>query len=339
MSDDQTQTAGPGENPGRRTYDQVLAQMAELEAIAAVAEAKRAELAAWVQKDMEADRARVSRTTDYGTLTLPVTRPGVVLADERALLEWVEANHPDEVEVTRSVRTAYIASLKKDMVPTPDGLLDPATGQLIPGWEWRAGGRPKTVSFRKDRDRFAALVAAVTARVDALMAGGELGPAAEQAAITARVADAVHAADPGVITVERAQQIRRDMEAEEQPPVRPAGPFVSTGTLTYIHTLLSKMLLTGRKEKLRYMSRLVGRELDTTRALTAAEAQHVVTALEDLVHGPPVEPWGTDSYPDDDPWGTPADEASPPLPPEFTDANPADDPWGSEQGSEQQPPA
>lgn len=66
-----------------------------------------------------------------GTVQLNKGRETWAVTDEKALLAWVEASFPEQVETVRRVRPAYVAALlaraKAEGVPITDA------GELIPG--------------------------------------------------------------------------------------------------------------------------------------------------------------------------------------------------------------
>jgi len=122
------------------------------ESVAAAARAKAAKLRDDLTADAQAEYAEQGtaptwRLPDIGTVTLPVSKETVYVADEAALLDWVKASNPDEVEVSYRVRPAFLASLLETTVPHDGAVIDPE-GTVVPGLAVREGGRPGSLAFR-----------------------------------------------------------------------------------------------------------------------------------------------------------------------------------------------
>lgn len=130
------------------------------EQVAAAARAKAAKFREELTADAQAEYAEQGtaptwRLPDIGTVTLPVSRDTVYVADEHALIEWVHRNAPEEIETTYRVRPAYVTALL-DSVHAVDGLdgyvVADNEGTVIPGLAVREGGQPGSLSFRPSPD-------------------------------------------------------------------------------------------------------------------------------------------------------------------------------------------
>lgn len=128
-----------------------------LEQVAAEARARAAKLREELAADARAELAEQGtaptwRLPDIGTVTLPVSTERVYVADEAALLEWARTRHPGAVETLERIRPSVIAALLETTEPVSDGMvIDPYSGELIPGLGVRPGGLPQALSFRPSR--------------------------------------------------------------------------------------------------------------------------------------------------------------------------------------------
>lgn len=80
-------------------------------------------------------------TRAAGTAKPKVTDPGRFLA-------WVEQNRPGEIETVRSVRESYQKALLEAIAGTE--LVDPETGEKVPGVEWADSSPYLVITFAKD---------------------------------------------------------------------------------------------------------------------------------------------------------------------------------------------
>jgi hypothetical protein len=87
------------------------------------------------------------RLAGIGTASLPLTQEAAYISDMRALLAWVGERYPSEVEQIPQVRAAFQAALAKRLVVDGEAVVDPATGEVVPGYAVRAGGQPKSVAI------------------------------------------------------------------------------------------------------------------------------------------------------------------------------------------------
>lgn len=108
------------------------------------------------------------RLPDIGTVTLPLTKEAPVIADIEALTKWCLERHPDEVETVHQVRASFQAALLARVVCDGDVVVDPATGEIVPGVAVRVGGVPQSLSIRPSRTARAAYAAAAAELLDGL---------------------------------------------------------------------------------------------------------------------------------------------------------------------------
>lgn len=132
-------------------------EVLRLEGLAAAAVARagahRAELDREAREELAREGTAPSwRLPDIGTVALPISKEAPVISDVGALLKWVEVRHPSEVETVRQVRVAFQAALLKRVDCDGEVVLDPETGEVIPGMTVRPGGMPKTLTITASRD-------------------------------------------------------------------------------------------------------------------------------------------------------------------------------------------
>ncbi|MBL3669608.1 hypothetical protein JL475_27215 [Streptomyces sp. M2CJ-2] len=103
--------------------------------------AARAELA------LKSMRVTLPDDIPIATLTLIDPQPAVVVADEDAFTAWVAANHSGEVETLVRVRPAW----KREFfgrLACFDPVVDPHTGEVIPGLAVAPPSEPRSFSLR-----------------------------------------------------------------------------------------------------------------------------------------------------------------------------------------------
>lgn len=88
------------------------------------------------------------RLPGVGTVSMPVTQDQIVVVDEAALCDWVERRTPALVETIRRVQPNHLANILANTVAADGVVLDPATGEVVPGLEARAGGQPLALRFK-----------------------------------------------------------------------------------------------------------------------------------------------------------------------------------------------
>lgn len=92
----------------------------------------------------EFDGERIARTT----LIAPQAK--VSVADEDGFTQWVAANYPTEVITTTSVRSAFKEFFLKGLEIVGDQIVDPKTGEVVPGVKARQGSPYVSTKFESD---------------------------------------------------------------------------------------------------------------------------------------------------------------------------------------------
>lgn len=138
------------------------------EAVATRAQTMAAELRGQLAEDARAEleeqgTAPSWRIADLATVTLPVSKPAVMVADPVALTKWMIARRPAEVELT--VRPASLKALLRQVGADGDLVFIPGDGEVVPGLEVRPGGQPKALTIRADP----AGMAQISAEADDIM--------------------------------------------------------------------------------------------------------------------------------------------------------------------------
>lgn len=118
------------------------------EQVAAAAQARAGEYRKMLNADAVAELEEQGtvptwRMADIATVSLPVSREKAVVADETALLEWVRRSHP--TEIVERVRPAFVAALDKRLMIGDGQVIDPVTGEIVPGMSVREAGVPGTL--------------------------------------------------------------------------------------------------------------------------------------------------------------------------------------------------
>lgn len=119
--------------------------------------AEREELAALMtDEDIKQTPVRDAEGLDLGKATLCGGKEKAKVTDDRALLEWVTANRPDQLRPV--VEPAYIKALLK--AAEKEGVaVDEGTGEVIPGIELVETGAYVTVTPNQAaRDRMSELI-------------------------------------------------------------------------------------------------------------------------------------------------------------------------------------
>lgn len=119
------------------------AAAAELKTRAA---AVRADLNADARAELAEQGTRPTWRTDIGTWSLPVSEEAPTVTDGAALTAWCKRRYP--TEVVEVVNPAFQAVLLARLAPVGEVVMDPATGEVVPGLGVRPGGIPQTLRFR-----------------------------------------------------------------------------------------------------------------------------------------------------------------------------------------------
>ncbi|GAA1395274.1 hypothetical protein [Catellatospora coxensis] len=144
------------------------------EAKAKAAQAREALTADATTELTEQGSAPSWRFAGLGLVTLPVTKASLAVARPAELLAWVQQQHPTEVELVPTIRPAFLAALGKRVVVEEDMVIDPATGEIVPGYAVLPGGAAKALTIRPDADakgQMRADAAALVERMEAAVTG------------------------------------------------------------------------------------------------------------------------------------------------------------------------
>lgn len=121
-----------------------------------IADTIRAELQAEANKEfIDNESAPTWRHEGVATVSLPVSKPRITVADPTAYAAWVTANAPTEIHTVTTVRDTYTKALAKRVKrvdPDEAAVCLPADGQIIPGLAYVPGGHPGSISIKKDPD-------------------------------------------------------------------------------------------------------------------------------------------------------------------------------------------
>jgi hypothetical protein len=113
----------------------------------------RAEVEAEALAEYEENGNGVTWTMrDLGKVTLPLSTEAPVISDVEALTKWAKIRHPENVETVEQVRAAFQTWLLQNAEIVADGVvMDPETGEVIPGMAVREGGKPKALTITVER--------------------------------------------------------------------------------------------------------------------------------------------------------------------------------------------
>ena len=130
-----------------------LQELLRLEGIAAAARERAAEHRAVINADACAEYEREGaaptyRHPDLATIILPLSKETPFVEDAALFVKWCQERYPSEVVVAPTVRPVFQAALLKRVQPLGEAVVDPATGEEIPGLGVRPGGVPKALTIR-----------------------------------------------------------------------------------------------------------------------------------------------------------------------------------------------
>lgn len=128
-------------------------EVLRLEGLAAAAKARANTLRDALEAEACAEHERDGtaptwRVADLGTVTLPVSKESVVVADHAALLRWCKERHPEQVHTVEEVYASFQGALLATCVIVGDVAALPDTGEVVPGLAVRPGGQPGSLTLR-----------------------------------------------------------------------------------------------------------------------------------------------------------------------------------------------
>lgn len=142
--------------------DKVKARIADLRG-----ELETQARAEWEQQGM----APAWTLPGVATCTLGIADPTITVSDEKALVAWMERNHPTEVETIKRPREASVKAIID--AAEVDGDLVHHGGDVIPGLTAIPGGNPKGITVRPTSGAKQVLGAEADALLSAVVAAYE----------------------------------------------------------------------------------------------------------------------------------------------------------------------
>jgi hypothetical protein len=126
-----------------------------LEGLASAAKAAADKVRAGLDEEARTEFERTGaaptwRMADIGIAALPVTKEAVVVSDVQALLGWCRSHKPEQIRTVEEIEPAFQAWLLQHCVVDGDKAVHPETGEVMPGLAVRAGGQPRSLSFRPE---------------------------------------------------------------------------------------------------------------------------------------------------------------------------------------------
>lgn len=119
------------------------------------------------------------RWPDLCTVILPISKETPVVTDAEALVDWCRERYPSELETFVRIRPAFQDALLRRGQPVGESVMDPATGEAIPGMGVRPGGIPKALTIRATPEATALFAAVGRQMLDDLMATADIPGGAE----------------------------------------------------------------------------------------------------------------------------------------------------------------
>lgn len=149
---------------------EIAAEIVRWEGLAAAATARatahRAVLETAARAELEQGTVPTWRMPGIGTVTLPVSREAVIVADPAAWVAWVAARHPGEI--VQQIRPTSERALLGRLTVDGDVVVDPDTGEIVPGLSVRPGGVPGRLALRLTADAREAAQAAAAVDLEGL---------------------------------------------------------------------------------------------------------------------------------------------------------------------------
>lgn len=129
----------------------------------------RADLDADAKAELEEQGTAPTWRLDIGTWSLPVSKEAATITDGAVLVQWVKRRYPSEV--VEVVNPAFQSALLSRLSTAGEVVVDPATGEVVPGLGVRPGGVPQSLRFRPAGDAQAVADQAADAIVAEVFAG------------------------------------------------------------------------------------------------------------------------------------------------------------------------
>jgi hypothetical protein len=143
--------------------------------VAASAAKVAAELREQLARDARAEYAEQGtaptwRLPDLATVTLPVSRQTVAVADQAALTAWMATRRPEQVQTVQQIRPAGLKALLGQICVVDGDLPTLDDGELVPGLTVRPGGQPRALTLRAAPEATAVLDAEADAVLGSIAA-------------------------------------------------------------------------------------------------------------------------------------------------------------------------
>lgn len=106
---------------------------------------------------------------DLGTWSQGVSKEAAVITGPAEFVAWCKARYSDAV--VEQVVPAFQKALLGRLAPVGEEVVDPATGEVVPGLGVRSGGTPLTLRFKPNGDAQAVADQAAGQLVDEVAAG------------------------------------------------------------------------------------------------------------------------------------------------------------------------
>lgn len=113
------------------------------------------------QELREEGTAPTWRFPDLGQVTLSVTTEQPIVTNANEWVGWVAERYPDEVDYVPVVRSSWQKAFFAKAKLAGEKVVDPATGEVVPGTAVKPGNQPLSLSVRPSpaaREVYAAVV-------------------------------------------------------------------------------------------------------------------------------------------------------------------------------------
>jgi hypothetical protein len=90
---------------------------------------------------------------DIGTWSQGISKDAPVIEDARSWVGWVKKRYP--AEVLEVVNPSFQKVVLSRLVSVGEEVLEPTTGEIVPGLGVRPGGRPLSLRFKPNGDALA----------------------------------------------------------------------------------------------------------------------------------------------------------------------------------------
>jgi hypothetical protein len=152
---------------------QVLLLEAARDQLDARAKALREGLNADAVAEYEEQGSAQTWRFELGTWSQGISKDAPVVEDPRSWVKWVKDRYP--AEVVEVVNPSFQKAVLSRLIAVGDEVLEPTTGEIVPGLGVRPGGRPLTMRFKPSGDALAVADQHAAKLVDEVTAGLGIG--------------------------------------------------------------------------------------------------------------------------------------------------------------------